>query len=121
MVVSVTSDRFVNKGLNKPYFIEKDRTLFLSHFSIVDYVYCNDDKDSSFLIKAIKPNFYVKGPDYSTEKGDEAGNLKKEMAVLKKVGGKLIITTGRQFSSTKIINEKINFTNFQNNEWLKKN
>lgn len=120
LVVSVTTDQFVSKGLNKPYFNEKDRLLFLSHFSIVDYVYCNDAKDSSFLIKSIRPNFYVKGPDYSTKKGDEAGNLKKEMAALKKVGGKFIITSGRQFSSTKIINEKLNIANFQNNEWIKK-
>jgi len=120
LIVSVTSDRFVNKGLNKPYFNEQDRNSFLSYFNIVDFVYCNDEKDSCSLISNIKPDFYVKGSDYSTEKGDEAGNLKKEKAALKKIGGKFIITSGRQFSSTKIINEKINFTNLTDNKWLRK-
>ena len=64
LVASITSDRFVKKGLNKPYFSEKDRLTFLSQLSIVDYVYFNDTKDASLIIKTIKPDYYVKGPDY---------------------------------------------------------
>ena len=64
LVVSITSDKFVNKGLNKPLFQEKERLKFLSQLSLIDFVYCNDAKDASGIIKLIKPNFYVKGPDY---------------------------------------------------------
>ena len=120
LVASITSDRFVNKGLNKPYFSEKDRLTFLSQLSIVDYVYFNDTKDASLIIKTIKPDYYVKGPDYKTKKGDEAGNLGYEMNALKKANGKFITTSNVQYSSTKIINKKLNFYNLQDNYWLKK-
>ncbi len=119
LVVSITSDRFVNKGLNKPYFNQKDRLSFLSRLSIVDYVYCNDETNASSLITAIKPSFYAKGPDYKKKKGDEAGYLSKELSALKKVKGEPIITSTRQFSSTNIINEKLNYENINANKWFK--
>ena len=44
LVVSITPDRFVKKGFNKPYFDEHQRAKFLSSLEIVDYVIINDDK-----------------------------------------------------------------------------
>ena len=106
LVVSLTSDKFVNKGLNKPYFNEKDRLNFLSQLSLVDYVYCNNEKDASNIIKHLKPDFYVKGPDYKNKSGDEAGNLGIEKKAIQKVKGKFLVTSTVQYSSTKLINEK---------------
>ena len=104
LVVSITADKFVNKGLNKPLFQEKERLKFLSQLSLIDFVYCNDAKDASGIIKLIKPNFYVKGPDYKKE-GDEAGNLGTELRAIKKVKGKFLTTSNVQYSSTNIINK----------------
>ena len=120
LVVSLTSDRFVNKGLNKPYFNEKDRLNFLNQLSIVDYVYCNDSKDASNIIKYLKPDFYVKGPDYKTKSGDEAGNLGIEKKAIKKVKGKFLITSSVQYSSTKLINERLGIFKETESNWLKK-
>ena len=45
---------------------------------MVDYVVINHQSDSTELINLIKPNYYVKGPDYKKKEGDLAGNLSKE-------------------------------------------
>ena len=41
-------------------------------------------KDASNIIKYLKPDFYVKGPDYKNKSGDEAGNLGLEKKAIKK-------------------------------------
>ena len=120
LVVSLTSDKFVNKGLNKPYFNEKDRLNFLSQLSLVDYVYCNDEKDASNIIKYLKPDFYVKGPDYKSKSGDEAGNLGIEKKAIQKVKGKFLFTSTVQYSSTKLINEKLSVFKETDSNWLRK-
>ena len=120
LVVSITADKFVNKGLNKPLFQEKERLKFLSQLSLIDFVYCNDAKDASGIIKLIKPNFYVKGPDYKKKEGDEAGNLGTELRAIKKVKGKFLTTSNVQYSSTNIINKKLSYFKSDDLDWLKK-
>ena len=105
LIASVTSDEFVNKGFNKPYFNQYDRCKFLSSIEIIDFVVLSHSPSSLLVIKNLKPNFYCKGPDYKNKKGDQAGNLSIEKKCVEKFGGKLVITTGVQFSSTKILND----------------
>ena len=111
LIVSVTADKYVDKGLNKPFFGEKDRAFFLTALEMVDYVVINHQSDSTELINLIKPNYYVKGPDYKKKEGDLAGNLSKEKRAVIKNGGKIFFTSGRQHSSSKLINEKLDFLN----------
>ena len=109
LVVSVTADKFVDKGLSKPFFQERDRAYFLTALEMVDHVIINHHSDSSSLIHLIKPNFYVKGQDYKKKSGDIAGNLSKEKRAVIKNHGRIYFTSGRQHSSSKIINEKLDF------------
>ena len=118
LIVSVTSDRYVKKGLNKPYFKQNERLSFLNHLSLVDYVFCNDKKDVSDLILHTSPDFYVKGPDYKKKNGDEAGNLSVELNAINKVNGKFITTSNIQFSSTNLINRGLIYKNSKENNWL---
>jgi len=120
LIVSLTSDKYVKKGLNKPYFNEKDRLNFLGQLSLVDFVYCNDTKDASNIIKYLRPHFYIKGPDYKKKSGDEAGNLEIEKRAIKKVKGEFLTTSGVQYSSSNLINEKLGIFNNENSNWLKK-
>jgi rfaE bifunctional protein nucleotidyltransferase chain/domain len=107
LIVSVTSDQFVNKGLNRPYFDLKKRINLLAELSVVDYVVSSNSSSSVKVIKSLKPNYYIKGPDYKIKKNDKAKNLGKEHLELKKIGGELKFTNGKTFSSTKILNNKI--------------
>ena len=110
LVVSITADRFVKKGFNKPYFDQYQRAKFLVSLNVVDYVVINDNKSSTVIINELKPTAYCKGPDYSKKSGDVAGNLGIEKDAVEKHGGKLIVTKGKLYSSTKILNN--NFEDF---------
>ena len=61
LVVSITADKFVNKGINKPYFKQSFRLDFLSSLEIVDYVFCSNSNSAINVIENLKPSFYVKG------------------------------------------------------------
>ncbi len=121
LIVSVTSDKFVNKGPNRPVFNLGLRAEALIALECVDYVIENRMPNPINLIKTIKPKFYAKGKDYKNIKDDITGNIKNEIKAIKSVGGKFISTKSELESSSKIINENnlLNFSSLQN-KFLKK-
>ena len=64
LVVSVTDDKYVNKGVNRPYFNSLDRINFLAELELIDFVILSQNKSSVEVINSLRPNYYVKGPDY---------------------------------------------------------
>ena len=111
LVVSVTSDKFVNKGPGRPAFSINNRLKFLQEIDCIDYLYVSNDVTSEKVIKNLKPNFYCKGNDYSKSHAKYDGNLKKEISALKTVKGKFKIINEIGFSSSHFINEN-NLQNF---------
>ena len=105
LVVSITSDKYVNKGPSRPFFPQNLRAEFLSSLDIVDFVVINDELTPIKLIKTIKSDFYVKGNDYKNIKKDITGNILKEKKAVESYGGKIIYTDEIEFSSSKIINQ----------------
>ena len=101
LTVSVTGDRYVNKGLGRPHFNAAQRAEALRALACVDAVFINESADAVDMIDRIKPAFYVKGVDYvgSTDEG-----LERERAAIAKVGGKIKFTGSRKWSSSQIIN-----------------
>ena len=61
LIVTVTSDRYVNKGPNRPYFSQDLRKNFLSNIDLIDYVSEVNSPSAIEAIKKLKPNFYSKG------------------------------------------------------------
>ena len=112
IIVTVTSDRFVNKGNNRPIFSQDKRIEFIAELDCVDYVSLSDCPDANNLIKIIKPNFYIKGQDYKESKNDKTGKINSEKKNVEKYGGKIIFTNEASFSSSNLINE-FNFNNSQ--------
>ena len=104
LVVSVTSDKFVNKGPGRPYFNTRQRAEALSALEHVNYVIINKDLTASKIIKLLKPNIYCKGPDYKDNRQDTTGEIKNEISATKSIGGKIIYTTSSTFSSSNLIN-----------------
>ena len=104
LIVSITSDRYVNKGPGRPYFNQKLRAEFLQAISVVDYVVINDFETAEKIISIVKPDYYIKGKDYKKLiKKDK--NLIREIKSVKKVKGKIKIVDEILFSSSKIIND----------------
>ena len=108
LIVSVTSDNFVQKGINRPLYKENQRVEFLSLLSIVDFVYLDFNQTASNVISKVKPNYYVKGTDYQISKTKISGDLLKEKKAVEKYNGKLFFTNEKSFSSSNIINHPNN-------------
>ena len=103
LIISITSDRYVKKGFNRPFFDFNTRMSTVAALDIVDFVIPSDFATSIKNIKLIKPDIYCKGPDYSNHK-DLTGNLDKELKELKKNKGKMKFTYTMQYSSSSLIN-----------------
>ncbi len=104
LIVSLTSDKYVNKGSGRPVFNQNLRAEFLSSFSFVDAVIINDFPTAEKIINLIKPEIYFKGPDYKDNKKDRTGNIYREIKSVKKCGGKVVYSNDITFSSSNLIN-----------------
>jgi cytidyltransferase-like protein len=102
LVISLTNDRFVNKGPRQPYNNIEIRSKSIALLKFAEYIFINDEPTSINIIKNLKPNYYFKGQDYL--KKDITGNLQKEIKAIKKVNGKIIFSKTPLMSSTKIFN-----------------
>ena len=105
LVISVTPDKFVQKGFERPYFNSEQRMESLASIEVVDFVILNNSTNAVDIIKKIKPNYYVKGPDYKNFKEDITGQIKNEELVVKKNGGKIVFTEDPIYSSSSILNQ----------------
>ena len=68
LIVSLTSDKFVNKGPGRPYFKLQNRLETISALECVDYIIVSDFPDALNVIKLIKPDYYCKGIEYKSSK-----------------------------------------------------
>jgi rfaE bifunctional protein kinase chain/domain/rfaE bifunctional protein nucleotidyltransferase chain/domain len=105
LVVSITADKFVNKGPGRPYFSEHLRAEALAALSCVDYVVINQDATAVCAIKVIRPDFYVKGVEYQESEKDITGKIVEEDEAIKSVGGELKFTRDIVFSSSSLLNQ----------------
>ncbi len=101
LVVSVTGDEYVSKGIGRPHFSEEQRSTALRALGCVDQVVICRAPDATSVISEIKPQIYVKGVDY---KGDAGPGLAREQAAVEAVGGRLVFTDSEKFSSSRLIN-----------------
>ena len=116
LVVSITADSYVKKGLGKPIFTDKIRAQYLSSLKEIDFVFINNNETAIDVINIVKPNYYIKGQDYKIRKSDITKNIFLEEKAVKKNKGKIIFTDEVQFSSSKIINSNVKiFTDDQQN------
>lgn len=120
LIVSITSDRYVNKGFNRPAFSEKIRMQSVAELQVVDKVILSDFSSSLNILKIIKPDFYFKGSEYKNFKNDLTGKIITETQVVKKYGGKTIFTNEPSSSSSYLINKYFNTLNDNQVEYLKK-
>lgn len=103
LIVSVTGDKDVGKGVDRPYIDETLRAENLAALEFVDYV-CVDHHDwAGPVLELLKPDIYVKGKEYE-HKAD--ARFLREKNLIEAQGGKVIFSSGDVvFSSTAIINE----------------
>lgn len=111
LVVSITEDKHVNKGINRPINKLSERIKILSALSIVDYIIVNKEITAIKTLKDLRPNFYCKGPDYKNLKKDITKNILLEKRTTEKYGGKIIFTNAPTKSSSNLINMNLSNLN----------
>ena len=104
LVVTVTPDRFVNKGPHRPVFSEQLRVEAIAALDCVDHVAVNRWPMAIETLRLLRPDIYVKGPDYKDAKADLTGGIALEESAVKEVGGRLVVTDDVAFSASHLIN-----------------
>ncbi len=95
LYVSVTRDKFVNKGPHRPVFNEKERLAMVKALRIVDIAFLCDS--SIQALRKVVPDIFVKGSDYRglINKDDEEFCRQNKITI--------IYTDTKKYSSTELL------------------
>lgn len=108
LIVTLTADRYVNKGPGRPIFPEPIRAEMVAAIEYVDYVAINDHPTSEPVLDTVRPDVYVKGSDYENPEDDVTGKILAEREVVEKHGGRIVFTKDITYSSSSLINRYLN-------------
>ena len=104
LIVSITKDKFIKKGPGRPLFNEQQRMEYLNNIKIIDQVILSNSESSLEVINFVKPDFYIKGPDYKDNFKDKTKKIILEKRAVEKNKGKIKFTKDITFSSSNILN-----------------
>ncbi|MDO8834796.1 MAG: PfkB family carbohydrate kinase [Vicinamibacterales bacterium] len=104
LIVTITPDRFVNKGPHRPAFGEALRAEALAALGCVDYVAVNRYPTAVELIADLRPDFFVKGAVPGNGQRDHSDAVGHEEAAVVAAGGRFVLTDEGVFSSSTLIN-----------------
>jgi rfaE bifunctional protein kinase chain/domain/rfaE bifunctional protein nucleotidyltransferase chain/domain len=104
LVVTITPDRFVNKGPHRPAFPERLRAEALASLACVDFVGINNWPTAVETIERLRPTYFVKGVVRESGKRDHTDAIDREEQAVKAAGGELILTDEETFSASTLIN-----------------
>ena len=105
LVVTVTPDRYVDKGPDRPVFGEDLRAEAIAALNCVDYVAMNKWPTVVEAIMLLKPDVYATGADYGDPQRDLTGKIVDEEAAIESVGGEIAFTDDIVFSSSSLISK----------------
>jgi rfaE bifunctional protein kinase chain/domain/rfaE bifunctional protein nucleotidyltransferase chain/domain len=101
LVVSVSADRHVNKGVARPLIPDDLRAASVAALECVDHVYVNPDPTAAGLLEAMRPDVYVKGSEY--ERSADPRFL-AEREIVTRHGGRVVFSgCDVVYSSTALI------------------
>jgi D-beta-D-heptose 7-phosphate kinase / D-beta-D-heptose 1-phosphate adenosyltransferase len=109
LVVAINNDESIRKikGEDRPINTMDDRIAVLTAIDSIDYLISFKEENSSYLIKKLRPEIFVKGGNYDIDSIQEAETVKK-------TGGEIkIIPILIKHSTTKLI-RKIRSSAFRN-------
>ncbi|HUC76627.1 MAG TPA: PfkB family carbohydrate kinase [Vicinamibacterales bacterium] len=101
LVVTLTGDAHITKKRSVT-FSEDQRARQVAALEIVDFAAIIQEPTALSAIEALRPDFYVKGPEYADLTLDKSRSIYHEMRVLESYGGRMHFTSGETFSSTKL-------------------
>ena len=105
LVVTLTPDRFVDKGPNRPVFDQDLRAESIAALECVDYVAVNRWPTAEETLRLLLPDYYVKGQEFEKLQ-DKTGKIQKEVEVVREIKAEMRFTHEIVFSSSKLIKER---------------
>lgn len=93
LIVGVNSDPYLIKKYGSKYITLEKRLKVLNQIKLIDEVIVFEEETPINLILKIKPNIYVKGPDYVKEELVERNALEK-------INSLILIADGEKLMST---------------------
>lgn len=103
LVVTLTPDRFVDKGPHRPAFSETLRAEALASLDCVDFVAVNMWSTAEETLRLLRPNIYAKGAEFKNLE-DTTGKIQREAAVAEAAGVEIVFVEDIVFSSSTLIN-----------------
>jgi rfaE bifunctional protein nucleotidyltransferase chain/domain len=103
LVVTLSPDRFVDKGPGRPVYHEGLRAESIAALQCVDYVAVNRWPTAEETLRLLRPHVYVKGQEFERLE-DATGKIQREAEVVREIGAELAFTHEIVFSSTHLIN-----------------
>lgn len=102
LVASLTADRHIDKGHNRPHVPQDLRALNLAAYEMVDYVIIDGNATPIENIKLLEPDLFAKGYEYVA--AGMPPKTSEEHQALSAYGGELIFTPGDVvYSSSQLI------------------
>ena len=101
LVVSVSTDRHVNKGAARPLIPDTLRAASVAALECVDYVYVNPEPTAVELLEAMQPDVYVKGSEY--ERNNDPRFVAERETVTRHGGRVVFSSCDVVYSSTALI------------------
>lgn len=101
LVVTVSADPQVNKGVNRPLIPDDLRAASLAALECVDCVYVNPHPTAVEILDALQPDVYVKGREYEN---NQDPRFLAERDTVARNGGRVVFSSGDViYSSTALI------------------
>ena len=103
LVVTVTPDRYVDKGPMRPLFEAAVRAEVVAALDVVDYVSVNQWPTAEETLRLLRPHVYVKGQEFEVEGADPTGKMERERKVVDEIGARMAFTDTMVMSSTRLL------------------
>ena len=101
LLVSITGDLGVSKGVGRPLIPQELRAENLAELDCVDWVCIDTHPTAADLLEAVRPDVYVKGKEYET---NHDPRFTAERETVERHGGRVVFSSGDVvFSSTALI------------------
>ncbi|MCP4398398.1 MAG: adenylyltransferase/cytidyltransferase family protein [bacterium] len=104
LIVTVSPDRYVDKGPGRPVFTETLRAESIAALECVDYVAMNQWPTAVETLRVLRPDFYVKGQEFENLE-DKTGKLQQEYEIVREIGAEIRFTHEVVFSSTALLKQ----------------
>lgn len=107
LVVSLTPDKWVDKGPHRPAFPEQLRAEALASLAYVDWVFVNKWPTAEESIRALRPDVFAKGAEFEGIDTDRTGKMGLEVKAVEDAGARMFFTKDLVFSSSNLINRHL--------------